>query len=88
MTNLIHTCFILQYVYYNPLHVLSITCSSSGGLIVLMQHLVSSLSVSDRLMHGLGMNSSFPTHAPDGYLLRVTIPDAASVQSNLLMMSI
>jgi len=22
MTNLMHTCFILQYVYYNPLHVL------------------------------------------------------------------
>ena len=23
--------FILQYVYYNPLHVSSIMCSSSGG---------------------------------------------------------
>jgi len=23
--------FILQYIYYNPLHVSSITCSSSGG---------------------------------------------------------
>ena len=34
--------FILQYVYYNPLHVSSIICSSSGGWIVLMQHLVSS----------------------------------------------
>jgi len=22
MTNLMHTCFILQYVHYNPLHVL------------------------------------------------------------------
>ena len=21
MTNLLHTCFILQYVYYDPLHV-------------------------------------------------------------------
>ena len=31
MTNLIHTCFILQYVYYNPLHVSSIICSSSSG---------------------------------------------------------
>jgi hypothetical protein len=36
------TWFILQYVHYNPLHVSSITCSSSGGWIVLMQHLVSS----------------------------------------------
>jgi len=32
MTNLMHTCFILQYVHYNPLHVSSITCSSSGSL--------------------------------------------------------
>jgi len=31
MTNLMHTCFILQYVHYNPLHVSSITCSSSAG---------------------------------------------------------
>ena len=42
---------ILQYVYYNPLHVSSIICSSSGGWIVLMQHLVSSLSVSGRPVH-------------------------------------
>ena len=33
MTNLIHTCLILQYVHYNPLHVSSIICSSSGGMI-------------------------------------------------------
>ena len=32
--------------------------------------------------------SSLSTCAPDGHLLRVTIPDAASVQFNLLMMSI
>ena len=32
MTNLIHICCILQYVYYNPLYVSSIICSSSGGL--------------------------------------------------------
>jgi len=31
MTNLMHTSFILQYVHYNPLHVLNITRSSSGG---------------------------------------------------------
>jgi len=28
MTNLIHTCFILQYVYFNPLRVSSITVLS------------------------------------------------------------
>ena len=58
ITNLIHTCFILQYFYYNPLHVSSIICSSSGGWIVLMQHLVSSLSVSGRPVHGLRGNCS------------------------------
>ena len=47
-TNLMHTCLISQYVYYNPLYVSSIICSSSGGWAVLMQHLVSSLSVSGR----------------------------------------
>jgi len=31
---------------------------------------------------------SLSTFAPDSHLLRVTIPDAASIQSNLLMMSI
>ena len=41
----------LLYVYYNRLHVSSIICSSSGGWIVLMQHLVSSVSVSGRPVH-------------------------------------
>jgi len=27
MTNLIHNCFILHYIYYDPLHVSSIMCS-------------------------------------------------------------
>jgi len=27
MTNLMHACFILQYVYYSPLHVSSVMCS-------------------------------------------------------------
>ena len=34
------------------------------------------------------LRSSLSTCAPDGHLLRVTIPDAASIQFNLLMMSI
>jgi len=56
---------------------------------VLMQHLVSSLLVGDRPVHVLRMNSmiSFLTRAPNGHLLGVTIADVASVQSNLLMMS-
>jgi len=32
----------------------AISCSSSGGQIVLIQHLVSSLSVSDRPVHNTG----------------------------------
>ena len=118
MTNLIHNCFILQYAYYDPLHVSSIICSSSGGWIVLMQHLVSSPSVSGCPVHRLrgnichsvwvasgllvGVKLQPPDHtppiqsdkyslstcAPDSHLLSVTIPDAASIQFNILMMSI
>ena len=83
--------FILQYVYYNPLHVSSIICSSSGGWILLMQHLVSSHSVRGRPVHRFEtelQTSSVSTCAPDGHLLRVTIPDAASITFNLLMMII
>ena len=36
----------------------AISCSSSGGQIVLIQYLVSSLSVSDRLIHRLRKNLS------------------------------
>ena len=61
MTNLMHTCFILQYVHYIPLHVSSITCSSSGGWIALMQHLVSSSQSAaiqctgwERIVHQVG----------------------------------
>ena len=34
------------------------------------------------------LSSSLSTYAQDSHLLRVTIPDAASIQFNLLMMSI
>ena len=54
----------------------TISCSSSGLHTVLIQHVVSSLSVSDRSV------------APDGHLLyRVTIPDAVLIQFDLLRMS-
>jgi len=46
----------------------------------LIQHLVSSLSVSVRLVHML-------TCAPDGHLMTVTIPDAVLTQFDLLRMS-
>ena len=53
----------------------AISCSSSGGQIVLTQHLVSSLSVSDRPVRRL-------TCVPDGHLLRVTIPDVVLTFKN------
>ena len=68
MINLIQTCFILQYVYYNPLHVSSIIRSSAGGL-----NCIDAAS-------GIVTLSKWPSGAPDGHLLRVTIPDAASIQ--------
>ena len=51
----------------------AIRCSSSGGLIVSMQHLVSSLSVGDSPVHQL-------TGAQDCHLQRVTILEAAYIQ--------
>jgi len=37
---------------------------------------------------GIVTFTKWPSGAPDGNLLRVTIPDAASIQFSLLMMSI
>ena len=54
----------------------AISCLSSGGQIVLIQHLVSSLSVSARPVHRLRENGSLSTWAPDGHLQRLTILDA------------
>jgi hypothetical protein len=51
----------------------AISCSSSGCQIVLTQHLVLSLSVSDRPVHRCA--------------LRVTITDAVLIQFDLLRMS-
>jgi hypothetical protein len=67
----VNTFITILYVYMFR----AISRSSSGGQIVLIQHLVSSLSVSDRPV------------APDGHLLRVTIPDAVLIQFDLLMMN-
>ena len=81
-----NTFIILLYMYMFR----TISCSSSGGQIVLIQHLVSSLSVSDRPVHRLRKKkrkSYFSTCAPDGHLLRVTIPGAVLIQSDLLRMS-
>jgi len=47
----------------------AISCSSSGGQIVLIQHLVPLVSVSDSPVH------RFSTCAPDCHLLKLTVPD-------------
>jgi len=54
----------------------ALRCSSSGGLTVSMQHLISSLPVGYCPLHRLRKNS-FLTGAQDSHLQRVTIPEAA-----------
>jgi hypothetical protein len=64
----------------------AILCSSSEGQNVLLQHLVSSsLSVSGRTVDQL---SPLSNGALNGRLQRVTIPDAVTIQFDLLRMSI
>ena len=41
-----------------------------------------------RLLASCQQTCSLSTGAPDGHLLRMTIPDTTSIQFNLLMMSI
>jgi glucan phosphoethanolaminetransferase (alkaline phosphatase superfamily) len=56
MTNLMHKFFnILITVLYMYMFG-AISCSSSGGQILLIQHLASSLSVSDHPVHTLRKN--------------------------------
>ena len=54
----------------------------ASGLVTL------SKSMSDAQVEKEMLCSSLSTCVPDGLLLRVTIPDAASIQFSLLMMSI
>ena len=80
MTNLMHRFFntfiTILYMYMFR----AISCSSSGGQIVLIHHLVSSLSVSDRPVHRLRKNCNcFSTCTLKGYLLKVMIPDAVLI---------
>ena len=56
------------------------SCSSSVSQIVLIQHLVQSLSVSGR---PVCKSSSCSACIPDGHLQRVTIPDAVLIQFDL-----
>ena len=59
----------------------AVPCSSSGGQIVLLEHLVSSISVNGRTVHRLRANCSpLSTGILYGRLQRVTIPDAVIIQ--------
>jgi len=66
----------------------AVPCSSSGGQIVLLQHLVLSLSVNSRTVRRLRADCSpHSTGILYGCLQRVTIPDAVIIQFVLLKMS-
>ena len=60
-------------------------CSSSGGKIVLIQHLAWSFSVGGRPVCRLKRN--FSACIPDGHLQTVTTPDAVLIKFDFLMMS-
>jgi len=63
----------------------AVLCSSSGGQIVLLQHLVSPLSVNGRTVGRLRDDSTGILY---GRLQRVAIPDVVIKQFVLLKMSI
>ena len=67
------------FMYFISLHVWSITVPSSGDWIVLIQHLVWLVCVSDCLVCLIGI--------PSSHLHRLIIPDGVLIQFDLLMMS-
>ena len=90
VTNLMHTSFILQrYIcYIIILNVFRAVPCSSSGQTVLLQHLVSSLSVNSHTGCRLSADCSpLSTGTLYGHLQRVTIPDAVIIQFVLLKMS-
>ena len=92
ITNLMHISFTLQqYVCYITILNMfrAVPCSSSGGQTVLLQHLVSSLSVNGRIIRRLIADCSpLSTGVLYGHLQRVMIPDVVIIQFELLKMSI
>ena len=91
ITNLMHNSFILQqYVCYITILNMfrAAPCSSSGGQILLLQPLVSSLSVNSRTVCRWRADCSpLSTCILYGCLQRVTIPEAVVIQFVLLRMS-
>ena len=79
----------IYMLHYNPQHVSSSTLrSSSGGQVVLLQSVVSSLSVNGRTVRRLRADCSpLSTGVLYGCLQRVTIPETVIIQFVLLKMS-
>jgi len=63
------------------------SCSSSGGQILLIQHLAWSLSVSGLPVLRLRERERVLNLCTGGHLQRVIIPDAVLIKFDLLMMS-
>jgi len=83
--------FDAKIFYFNRVIILlymfrALLCSSSGGQIILVQHLVPSLSLGDRSVHRLQEDSLLVACVLNGK--GVTVPDAVLIQFILLKMSI
>jgi len=87
-TSLMHKFFILIHFTIFLYMFRALLCSSSGGKIVLLQHLVSSLFLGDCSVHRLREDSPLVTCVLNSHLQRVTIPDAVLIQVDLLKMGI
>ena len=75
-------------LHYNPRHVSSNTMLILRRSNVLLQHLVLSLSVSSHSVHRFRAESSpLSTGVLYSHLQRETIPDAVTIQFDLLRMS-
>ena len=74
---------IFFYMFRAPL------CSSSGGQIVLVQHLASLISLGDCSVQRLREDSrTIVTSVLNSHLKRVTMPDAVLIQFDLLKIGI
>ena len=79
MTNLTHNSFIL-YVYFSPLHVSSKHVLIIRRSVVLIQHMIQSLSVT--LCPVCRSSRKCSTCIPEGHLQRVIIPNAVLIEDD------
>ena len=88
ITNLMHKFFIVIHLLCSSTCLRHYYALSSGGQIVLVQHLVSSLSLGDRSVHRLREESPLVVCVLNGHLKRVTVQNAVLIQFVLLKMGI